>query len=358
MGEVGSSPLLFCGEAVTKELAQQLIGKVAVVTADPTNDVTFVIRGEQGDCTSFLSWVGIWQGKHYSFEAVRQDSKKMSEVLSEYKVVIFSGHPQYFAEIIEMARSLRGKAVTAFLPEGDVSQYDLQGINSFQPMAYEAWNECDVFMSMEEDKLEYYRSLTSARVEFVHVPLDPRMEVGEFWVPREEKSKHVVVYGDNNPNGPITVFGVMRTVGWPIRTVCIEEGKLGSLVRLFGVDIVSPIWKVPQFEYLRVLGKSFVHLYPTRWIGSAREVISCAVVGTPCIGTYWSHTQRRLFPGLSVNPWDVVQMRLMIQRLVDDKEFYNTVVEYAWSQVGFYSMELTISRFLQALFPGEVNKGE
>ena len=77
---------------------------------------------------------------------------------------LFSGHPGHLVDIVRMATALKGKVVTMFLPEGDISQYDLYGINSFNPVVYDAWNAVDVLLSMEEDKIDYYEALTSSLV--------------------------------------------------------------------------------------------------------------------------------------------------------------------------------------------------
>lgn len=300
-----------------------------------------------------MSWVEVWKGRHYAFQVVRDDWS----VLKNHKVVVFSGHPQYMLDIVKIAKDLKGKVVTAFLPEGDVSLYDQFGIQSFQTAVYEAWNACDVVIAFEEDKVEYYRSLTSSRVEFVHVPIDESMSRGEFFVPRFDKQRFMVVYGDNNPNGPLTAMAVANRLAWPIRTVCIEEAKTKEWNRLFGTQVQIALPKLPQYEYLSLLGKSMIHVYPTRWVGSSREPIACAIAGTPCVGSSYSHTMRRLWPELCADPFDVKRMVELVDRLENDLDFYRETVMYAWRQLPFYGLSETKKRFMLSAFPELVEVG-
>src|SRR3989304_2454618 len=109
-----------------------------------------------------MSWLTIWDGVLYSFEAMKNDFS----ILYEYDCVMFSGHPSYLTEINTIATALKGKVVKIFLPEGDVSLYDLNGINSFNTEIYKAWNAVDVLASMEEDKTAYYSLFTDSLIRF------------------------------------------------------------------------------------------------------------------------------------------------------------------------------------------------
>lgn len=318
--------------------------RFALVTADSVNGVKLQMNGEFDDCTSFLNWLMIWDGVLYSFETMEKDFSP----LFNYDVVMFSGQPSYLTTIIKIANALKGKVVTMFLPEGDVSLYDQHGINSFSPTIYEAWNSVDILAIMEEDKVSYYKSLTSSLVKFIHVPIDKKMEEGIFRTPNYKKTEHILVYGDNNPNGVLTAIAVSKMIDRPIKTVCIDIGKVKRLRELFGLRIGAAFTKIAQYPFLRLLGSCWLHIYPTRWIGSSRESIACAVARTPCIGSNRSHTQNRLFPKLSCDPYDVDKMVELGKRLYSDLEFYDEVVNYAWDNVGFYNMEVTKKRFMDA----------
>lgn len=320
-----------------------ILDNVAIVTAGNVNNVGIRLHGETGDSTSYYIWSNIWRGYHYSFSEMKKDCS----ILTKYKFVLVSGDDSYLDTILKICEFLRGETVVAFLPEGDISLYDQLGINSFNGKIYEVFNAVDVIFSFEEDKIPYYSYLTDTPAVFVHVPLDNKMEEGFFKVPIESKSDNIVVYGDNNPNCPITACVIAKRLKKPVRTVCIKQEHVEKIKKLLGVDIeVSFAGKLSQYNFHRLLGNSWVHIYPTRWIGSAREQIACAAVGTPCIGSDKSHTQKRLFPGLATDIYDVEKMTKLASMLYEDKGFYREVTEYAWNNLSFYNLKNTKERFI------------
>ncbi len=318
--------------------------KFALVTADPANSVKLSWNYDRDDCTGFMSWLTIWDGVLYSFEAMKKDFS----ILYEYDCVMFSGHPSYLTEIDTISTALKGKVVTMFLPEGDISQYDLLGINSFNTEIYKSWNAVDIIASMEEDKTAYYSLFTDSLIRFIHVPIDENMSNGKFKVPMEQKSQNILVYGDNNPNCPMTAIAIAKRINRPLVTICIEPQKVLQIKDFFNVNVEYIGSKLGQYPYLRILGRCYLNIYPTRWIGSSRQSIACAIVGTPCIGSDRSHTQRRLFPKLACDIYDVDKMTDLSLKLYRDKDFYNEVVNYAWEHLPFYNTENTKKRFMDA----------
>ena len=61
-----------------------------------------------------------------------------------------------------------------------------------------------------------------------------------------------------------------------------------------------------------------------------RNSLDCAAIGVPCISTNRSDMQGRLFPNITLNDsWDVEQAVTLCQRLLQDKAFYQTIIEQA-----------------------------
>lgn len=329
-----------------------IMNKFALVTADTRNNCQIGFNGEVSDCTSFMSWQWIWNGVHFSYDDMAKDSSP----LLNFKIVMFSGNPGYFKELYNILDRLNNKVITIFLPEGDISFYDMKGINSFSRIIYDIWNKVNVIFSMEEDKIPYYNLFTKTPAVFVHVPLDAKMESGVFRYDVNDKKPNILVYGDNNPNCPVTVYGIAKRLEKQVITVCIDKFKSKELDELFGTETIANFPKIGQYIFLRLLGRSWIHFYPTRWIGSAREPIACAVAGTPCIGSDRSHTQKRLFPKLACDIYDAEKMIKLGEKLYQNLDFYKEVVDYAWEQVKFYNMENTIKRFMDAVNKGEENR--
>ena len=322
--------------------------KIAVISADPAHCVRFRINPEAGDATSFMSWISIFDGYHFTYKRILSEL----HVLDYFDVVLMSGHNGHLVDIVKIANHLKNtKVLSMFYPEGSLQLYD-NSVNGLYTETYEAWRACDIISSAEEDKLEYYRSFVTkdTLVGFVHVPLTPAMSAGQFFIGRKYKIRNnIVIYGDNNPNHPMVAFACAEKLKMNVTAVEVDRGgKIAQIKTIFPDLEIYPYDKLSTNAYLRLLGRSVLHFYPTEWIGTAREPISCAVVGTPCIGSRDSHTQRRLFPaGLSFNHYDIAGMVDAAKELLNNDTLYDTTARLALEKAQFYSLENTMKRFIE-----------
>lgn len=322
--------------------------KFALISADGSHRVKFRMNGETSDCTSFMNWIDVWGGMHFSFSKLREED---SSYLKQFDVVMMSGHPSYIQDIIKIAGMLKdSQAISMFYPEGSWQLYD-NSIRGFHMEYYDAWRACDVLSIAEEDKRGYYESFVGKEtvVRFIHVPMSPEMEMGNFFVSRTHKSMRVMVYGDNNPNHPLVAIAAASRVVGDVTTV--EFGGCENQVsQLFPSLRMLKAPKMAQNPFLRNLGRTIVHFYPTEWIGTNRQVVSCAAVGTPCVGSYLSHTQQRLFPNLSAAPHDVDEMVSKAKFVMESDVRYDFIARRAFKEaVDFYGLEPTKKRFLNAV---------
>lgn len=321
--------------------------RFALVSQDPAHGAQFRINPNEGDATGFMNWVDVWKGYHFSFGKLREDKS----ILRQFDVVMFSGNPHNFQDIIDICEFLKPyKVVTIFYPEGSAQLYD-NTINSFSPIIYEAWNACDIFSVAEEDKLDYYRAFLSSGTiaRFIHVPMREEMDAGIFFTPQNLKDKNVaLVYGDNNPNHPLIAIAAATSRHLDIVAVDADRGKAAGLQKVFPNTRFAHYPKLGAYPFLALMSRCFVSFYPTEWIGTARHQISCAVTGTPCIGNHDSHTQRRLFPTLGCDIYNVRMMGDYFDRL-RKPEYYDQVADYAREQVQFYSLGNTKARFMSAV---------
>ena len=322
--------------------------RFALLSADPTHGKRFWINPEEGDATSFMNWVNVWKGYHFNFDETMKDIS----FLKDYDVVMMSGHPGHLAHIRQISDYLRPTdTVTMFYPEGSTQLYG-ESINHFHRETYDAWNACDVVSSAEEDKESYYQAFLRSRtvVRFIHVPMREEMEAGYFFIPLIHKHRRMsLVYGDNNPNHPLIAIACSARMGMEVLGIEIDRGKLQEIKDMFPGTTFYSSSKVGQYPFLRALGRCLLQFYPTGWIGTARQQISCAVAGTPCIGNHDSHTQRRLFPELGADIYDVDRMCSLANMLRSDPEFYEHVTRQAFKASKFYGLEPTKARFLEAV---------
>ena len=325
--------------------------KFALISADASHGNQFVINPEEGDATSFMNWVDVWKGYHFNFTKILADI----DVLKNFDVVMMSGHPSHIVDIIKIAKFLKDTdAVSMFYPEGSVQLYD-NSINGFHREYYDAWRACDIFSMAEEDKESYYKSFVTSDtiVSFIHVPLRAEMETGRFIIPHIQKVYNLsVVYGDNNPIHPLIAIACSAKLGMDVILADVDrDGKLVDIKNLFPNTNFNVVSKLSQYAYLRLLGHSGVHFYPTEWIGTARENISCAITGTPCIGSRESHTQRRLYPEwLAFSPYDVAGIIDAAKRIFSNSGHeYRDVAANAFKEAQFYNLENTKRRFSRAV---------
>lgn len=330
--------------------------KFALISTHSPHGVRFHLDGEREDATSFLSWVSVLSGFHFNFMKLMVEDYSF---LKDFDAVMFSGHPSHIVDIITLAKYLKGSnVVTMFYPEGSAQLYD-NSIRGFHREYYDAWNACDILSIAEEDKRGYYENFVTDEtiVRFIHVPSTPAMSLGRFFVPfRDKVMARVLVYGDNNPNHPMVAMAAARRLDASVFAVeCGDPSAIQAV--LPGLKIGQSCGKLSQNEMLRQLGRTGVHFYPTEWYGTARQVISCASVGTPCIGPKQSHTQMRLFPEISVDSlWDVGAMASVARALIEDAEFYDDTCKRAFEASQFYNLENTSSRFFFAVNDAKKNR--
>ena len=321
--------------------------KFALISQDSAHGERFWINPEKGDATSFMNWVDVLQGFHFSFEKLRADMS----MLKNFDLVMMSGNPHNLKDITNIAKFLKDtKTVSMFWPEGSTQLYD-GSINHFAPEIYEAWNACDILSIAEEDKRSYYEAFVTPEtsVNFIHVPMRQDMQDGVFFIPREHKDNTAgLVYGDNNPNHPLVAMAAMSKLNMQVIGIDIDRGKLRDIKEMFPGTKIHSYTKLAMNPFLRIMGRCYLHIYPTEWIGTAREQISCAVTGTPCIGNRDSHTQQRLFPRLGVKIYDVRSIVSLGRELQKSESFYKEVMSYALQESKFYSLKNTVARMFSA----------
>ena len=311
----------------------------AMVTADTT-------CGEAqgfltGDMWNMYYWLHMFKkGYHYSFDYFK-DETKIAE-LNNYDIVMFSGNDGHLNDIIKIAERIR--AVTIFFPEGDISLYHDKAIH---PETYRAWDACSVVSCVEEDKIPFYEALTHSVVKFLHVPVPETFCNGGFHSGEFNKTNDILIYGDNNPNNPIVALAIARQLNLPVAITALPAETIEFIKGYFGIRVSRHMGKLSQVEYLQQwVAPSKVIIYPTRWIGTARQVISGALCGTPVIGNRDSHTQKRLFPMLGTYIYDIEKMCELTERLYTDARFYKDCCDFAFEQVKFYSEKSAIRRMI------------
>lgn len=315
--------------------------KFALVTAESTCFSVAEKTVIMGDFWNMYYWLNVFKGDHISYHYASSNKG----CLDKYDVVMFSGHNAHFNKLSSILDWYKG--ISIFFPEGDISLYHDSGIIED---AYRLMSRCSITGIVEEDKVSFYKTAVKSHVAFLHVPVPGRLIEGFYFGKWEHKNNDILVYGDNNPNNSLIPLLVARKMKKPVSITAMSDSNVEFAKSYLGVDVRRLEKKVDQCDYLGEWVKvSKLIIYPTRWIGTSRQMISGAICGTPVIGTRDSHTQQRLFPALAVKNYDIDIMCELADKLYNDKEYYERVVKYAFNEVKFYSQENAKQRLYDAL---------
>jgi hypothetical protein len=80
-----------------------------------------------------------------------------------------------------------------------------------------------------------------------------------------------------------------------------------------------------------------------------RGIVDCAAMGVPVVGSDRTQSVNICYPFTKVDPYDVVKARKLIQRLIEDEEFYQKVVNHAKETVEIYNHENSMEKYLTAI---------
>lgn len=81
----------------------------------------------------------------------------------------------------------------------------------------------------------------------------------------------------------------------------------------------------------------------------SRATVDTAAMGVAVVGSDRTQSMKICYPYTTVDPYDVVKGRQLIEKLINDKDFYDLVVKTALERVEFYNHENSKARFLVAL---------
>lgn len=104
-----------------------------------------------------------------------------------------------------------------------------------------------------------------------------------------------------------------------------KSGKFKRGEEMTGVEYLP--W-LPWSDFMYELSKCKYGVQ-TYQASAGQFPLNCAYLGIPCIGYGDINTQRDLFPDLSVERGDVLQARVLVDKIKNDKVFYKEVSDKA-----------------------------
>ena len=186
-----------------------------------------------------------------------------------------------------------------------------------QIMFYNMISECDGVFVHNEIDVNYYKGLFKNK----QVHIIPSLIIEETIKDTLPKRENKVMVGGNFSRwyGGFESYLVASNFNLPIWTQtshAMRENEefvdnLNHLPRLSWTDWMTSL---SEFKYA-------VHLMPT--VAAGTFYLNCAYFGIPCIGNKDVDTQRICFPELSVDISDIHSANVLVNKLMNDSEFYD-----------------------------------
>ena len=103
------------------------------------------------------------------------------------------------------------------------------------------------------------------------------------------------------------------------------------------------------FDYCNQMRESMIVYDPFTFHSYNRGVVDCAAMGVAVVGSDRTQSINVCYPFTKVDPYDVAAGRRMIQKLSEDKEFYDKVVNYAKEASEIYNHANSQEKYLLAM---------
>ena len=260
-------------------------------------------------------------------------------------------------ELVEMGIKIKKQSsakVVVFMNE------ELEGFTSnmrrdLQARMVELLNIADAVAVIHDESIPLIKLLTTRPVGLVGLPF-PLERVRKICPPLQK--------GEEIELGSIMGAHWFRNRNGLVNVVALSEIGLPGTV-----DVWHPVEKeyvagvreympIPPIRFRQAFGwQDYIteanssllglHLdYRTTW---GRFPLDCAGVRMPCVAPATLYTQKILYPGLCVPYYDIDAARNLVNRLVSEPAFYEETMDYAESQLDFFSPKKTVERLMNLL---------
>lgn len=315
------------------------------------------------------AWIGAFGGDYIGYkQATKHD-------IARYDIVIANSNLSFLPDFVRLAESRPAHVRWVMLIEGGASDYLL-----LKPEVQRAFAVSDVVNCINHHSLPFFRELvhlsgSSARVECIGIPY-PVQGVRQFAVPIEtrlqsrpqsimlcplllSRSNDYAVarrLGQEYPD--LVYYGYERRLSrkWQNWREFWRQGSLNPNARLNHAaqlynDSRLEIRAASNLEHFFIHNASayfWLNLDPRfTW---ARYVLDAASLGVPIITTASTGHGETLFPETTLaHEYDIDRACELGRRLLDDKDFYRAVAEYAQERITDYGVEKSVQRLLAVL---------
>ena len=104
------------------------------------------------------------------------------------------------------------------------------------------------------------------------------------------------------------------------------------------------------FDFTDQLRESKIIYDPFTYHSYSRTTVDTAALGVPVVGSSRTQSMRVCYPFTSIDPYDVLSARKLIEKLNTDEDFYKLVKDTALQRVELYNHINSKERYLAALY--------
>jgi len=112
-------------------------------------------------------------------------------------------------------------------------------------------------------------------------------------------------------------------------------------------DFIYP--KLDYSDFLKLLGESNLFYEPYTCYSYGRATCESACLKVPTLGSSTVDSMRRLYPKTNANVFNISKMKEFAKKLINSDKFKGEVVDYAYEQVEYYSLENCKKRFMEMI---------
>lgn len=267
--------------------------------------------------------------------------------MEQYDYLVINQSTTMYRLTMELRENLPSRIkIIAF---ADGAHQDLTRI-PFAPdgmLLIKALQVSDGFASIVEDAVDYYSLFTNKPCSFLGIPF-PYEEIKKFQIPPQQKHDKLVAINGQLTNAPLRnsiggLFLAKKVKG--VRALLCEPERDKVANFLLENHIVVDIHSTINYtEFYRRYSKCYVGISLDPLGSWGRYSLDLAGMGIPVIGGPVQHTQKKLFPQLTFDPFlEMPKIISAYQRLFSDLSFYNECRNYALNMI---QTEFTNEKFV------------
>lgn len=275
------------------------------------------------------------------------------EYFSEFDLVMVALRDELI-EIGLKIKKLSSAKVVIFI-DAEVEHFTSDLRRDLQAKMVELLNIADAVAVIHDESIPFFKLLTTKPVGLVGLPF-PLERVRKLCPPIEKREEIELgsIMGAHwlrNRNGLVNVVALSE-IGMP-GTVDVWHPVEKEYVESMREHMpIPPIRFREAFgwqDYITEANKSLLGLHLDFRMTWGRFPVDCAGVRMPCVAPPTLYTQKILFPDLCVPHYDIDAVKKLVNRLVSEPNFYEEIVAYADSQLGFFSIEKSVDRLMNLL---------